>query len=78
MTQLCAGWQTYSQICGVRQPFSQLHWVFNYVGKRIVADEPTHYAEMGLSELLMLAYYGVHACSLVLLCEALFELCHVS
>ena len=33
--------------------------------QKSIADEPTHYNEMVLSELLMLAYYGVHACSFV-------------
>ena len=33
--------------------------------QKSIADEPTHYNEMVLSELLMLAYYGVYACIFV-------------
>ena len=43
-----------------------------------IADDPTHYVGMVPSELLMLAHYGVHACSFVLLTSSLCELCRES
>ena len=43
-----------------------------------IADEPTHYDGMVPSELLMLAHYGAHACSFVLLTNSLCELWHES